>query len=84
MQYHIATDEALRQIEVPIDMTVKGNNVQLNIQFDLNKIYNAPKVDINTQPIMHSTGASDRATMNAVADNFSDAFMFVNTVTLGE
>jgi hypothetical protein len=79
MQYHIATDDALRQIEVPIDLTVEGNPIQLNLQFDLNKIYNAPKVDINTQPIMHS-GAGDRGIMNAVADNLSDAFIFVNNM----
>jgi len=84
MQYHIATDEALRKIELPIHLTVTGNPIQLNIQFDLNKIYNAPVVDINVQPIMHSTGASDKAILNAVADNYTDAFTFVNTVTLGE
>jgi hypothetical protein len=84
MQYHIATDDALRKVELPIHLTVEGNPVQLNLQFDLNKIYNAPVVDINTQPIMHSTAASDKAIMNAVADNYADAFMFTNTVTLGE
>lgn len=84
MQYHIATDEALRKIELPIHLTVTGNPIQLNLQFDLNKIYNSPVVDINVQPIMHSTGASDKAILNAVADNYTDAFTFVNTVTLGE
>lgn len=80
MQYHIATDDALRQIEVPIDMTVKGSDMLLNIQFDLNKIYNAPEIDINEKLIMHS-GANDRNIMNAVADNFNDAFTFVNALT---
>lgn len=84
MQYHIATDEALRKIELPIHLTVTGNPIQLNLQFDLNKIYNSPVVDINVQPIMHSTGANDKAILNAVADNYTDAFTFINTVTLGE
>lgn len=78
MQYHIATDAALREISLPIHLTIDGKDKKLNIAFNVNSLYNNPAVNIHTQPIMHSTSAADQPITTAVADNLQDAFTYVN------
>ncbi|MGI9191389.1 MAG: MbnP family protein [Chitinophagaceae bacterium] len=78
MEFHLGTDIALSSVEIPIDMTMRDGVKQLNIAFDLNKMYNNPTIDFNTQPIRHSTDANDATWIDQMKANTIDAFRFVN------
>lgn len=78
MEFHLGTDAALSAVEVPIDLTMREGVKKLNIAFDLNKMYNNPTIDFNTQPIRHSTDANDATWISQMKSNTDDAFRFVN------
>jgi hypothetical protein len=59
-------------------MTVYGSNKTLNLEFDLNSMYNAPVIDFNSGNIHHSTLFSDKSWINDMVINAQDAFKFVN------
>ena len=47
LQFHLGTDLAFSTINVPINMTVSGVDKTLNIEFDLNSMYDSPAIDFN-------------------------------------
>ncbi|MCC7029620.1 MAG: hypothetical protein IT257_04885 [Chitinophagaceae bacterium] len=78
LQYHLGTDLAYSTVSVPINMTVSGSSKTLNLEFDLNSMYNSPVIDFNTGAIHHSTLASDKAWINDMIINAQDAFKFIS------
>lgn len=78
MEFHLGTDAALPSVEIPIDLTMRDGVKRMTIGFDLNKMYNNPIINFNTQPIRHSTAANDAAWIAQMRANTDDAFTFVN------
>jgi hypothetical protein len=78
MEFHLGTDPALPTVEIPIDLTMRDGVKRMTIGFDLNKMYNNPTIDFNTQPIRHSTSATDATWITQMKDNTNDAFTFIN------
>lgn len=78
MEFHLGTDAALPTVEIPINLTMQEGIERMNIQFDLNKMYNNPTINFNTQPIRHSTAADDTAWISQMKANTDDAFRFLN------
>ena len=78
MEFHLGTDAALPSVEIPIDLTMRDGVKRMTIGFDLNKMYNNPTINFNTQPIRHSTAANDAAWIEQMRANTDDAFKFVN------
>lgn len=78
LEYHLGTDIAYSTITVPINMTIDGKEKNLNIEFDLNSMYDAPMIDFNAGNIHHSVLVSDKPWINAMVINAQDAFKFVS------
>lgn len=78
VQFHLGTDNALSTINIPIDLTVNGAARKMNIDFDLNKMYNSPLIDFNNGSIRQSTDIGDLQWINDMIINSQDAFTFVN------
>jgi hypothetical protein len=76
LQYHLGTDLAFSTINVPINMTIDGKAKNLNIEFDLNKMYDSPLIDFNNGNIRHSTLAADKPWISNMVINAQDAFTF--------
>ena len=76
LQFHLGTDLAFSTINVPINMTVSGVDKTLNIEFDLNSMYDSPAIDFNAGNIHHSTLVTDKPWINAMLINAQDAFKF--------
>jgi hypothetical protein len=78
IQYHLGTDNALSTVEIPITLNMDKTSKKLNIQFDLNKMYNSPAIDFNSGNIHHSTLASDSVWITQMIANTADAFSFLS------
>lgn len=78
LQYHLGTDLAYSTISVPINMEISGAAKTLNIEFDLNSMYDSPLIDFNSGNVHHSTLLSDKSWINAMVINAQDAFKFVS------
>lgn len=78
IQYHLGTDRGLASIEIPITLNMDNSTKKLNIQFDLNKMYNNPVIDFNTDNIIHSTLASDMPWIDQMTSNTNDVFSFLS------
>jgi hypothetical protein len=78
MEFHLGTDPALPNVEIPISLNMQEGVKRMNIGFDLNKMYNNPIIDFNTQAIRHSTSATDATWITQMKDNTNDAFTFIN------
>ncbi len=76
MQYHMGTNNALADIEIPINLTVDKATKKMSILFDLNKMYNSPVIDFNTKAIRHSTSSDDIPWIADMVANAADAFVF--------
>ena len=76
MQYHLGTDKALSFVQIPISLMISGANKTMNVGFNLNKMYNSPKLDFNTDSIRMSSSASDNKWIADMAANTNDAFYF--------
>jgi hypothetical protein len=50
---------------------------KMNIQFDLNNMYNSPVINFNTDNIIHSTDVADNAWIDQMTSNTVDAFTFI-------
>jgi hypothetical protein len=78
IQFHLGTDAALSTVQIPISLSVAGENKTMNIVFDLNKMYNSPMLDFNLGNIYMSDGASDSKWISDMVNNTNDAFSFKN------
>jgi hypothetical protein len=50
----------------------------MNILFDLNKMYDSPLINFNTDDIRMSTAAADSTWIRNMVDNTQNAFTFKN------
>ena len=73
---HLGTDSALADVTVPIDLKVEGYARNMDIIFDLNKMYNSPKIDFDTDNNRMSTRAEDAPWIVNMVQNTNDAFLF--------
>ncbi len=78
LQFHLGTDIALSKIQIPISLIVAGNNKTMNIIFDLNKMYDSPVINFNTDDIHMSTSAADSTWIRNMVTNTQNAFIFKN------
>jgi hypothetical protein len=78
IQYHLGTDRALSSIEIPITLNMDATAKTLNIQFDLNKMYNSPVINFNDGNIIHSTLAADQPWIDKMVSNTSDVFTYLS------
>lgn len=78
LEYHLGTDAALPTVEIPINLKMQEGVGRMNIQFDLNNMYNNPSIDFNTQAIRHSTSANDSIWITQMKANVDDAFKFIS------
>jgi hypothetical protein len=78
IQYHLGTDRALSTVEIPITLNMDKTSKKMNIQFDLNNMYNSPVINFNTDNIIHSTDVADNAWIDQMTSNTVDAFTFID------
>jgi len=73
--FHYGTDRALVPISLPLELHVDRNASVINLQFDLNKLYNNPNTIAFTGNNNHqSISTSDIPWINALRANFPNAF----------
>lgn len=77
ISHHLGLDQYLPQIEVALpNIEVKGEDKILNLNFNLNQVYQNPHtIDFNSDKIRHSTGA-DTTFARKMKENLGDAFSF--------
>jgi hypothetical protein len=76
--YHYGTDEAFATVELPISFHSTGNEVKLNLNFNLNTLYGSPNTIVFEGNNAHqSTGAGDIPWINNLKENFESAFTVV-------
>ncbi len=78
LQFHLGTDKGLSTMQIPIALTVEGNNRNMNIVFDLNKMYNSPAIEFNADNFHMSSVASDDPWIANMVANTNDVFSFKN------
>ncbi len=75
LSYHFATDRALTTITLPINLSVKGADKAVTVDFDLNKAYSAVNtITFNNNNLHHSDQASDATWLREISENFMKAF----------
>ncbi|HZG01733.1 MAG TPA: MbnP family protein [Chitinophagales bacterium] len=74
--YHLGTDAALAQIELPLNgLEVNGNGKTMRLKLDLNSLYSSPNmVDFNGNNNHMSTGVGDVNWIKSLRENFPSAF----------
>ncbi len=75
---HLGTDDALALITVPISLEVTGKDKTMNVVFNLNKMYDEPKLDFNADDFHMSDQASDAKWIGEMKANSGNAFSFKN------
>lgn len=78
--YHYGLDANLVTVDIPISsLTLDGNTKTLNLQFDLNSLYNSPNsIDFTNNSNRQSTESGDKVWLSQMKENFAKAFTFVN------
>lgn len=75
--YHYGGDHALVDIEIPINLEVKGENMTKSLVFDLHKAYTAATTITFTDNNNHqSLSASDADWLSDMSSNLSQSFHF--------
>jgi hypothetical protein len=73
--YHYGTDDAFTVVELPIAFHSTGNEVKLNLNFNLNALYGSPNtIAFDGNNAHQSTGAGDIPWINNMSENFQSAF----------
>ncbi|MDZ4751816.1 MAG: MbnP family protein [Flavobacteriales bacterium] len=73
--YHYGTDEAFVTVEKPISFHGSGNEVNLDLHFNLNALYADPNMVVFEGNNAHqSSGAGDIPWINDLKENFTQAF----------
>lgn len=73
--FHYGTDLSLVTVELPVNLTVRGNQKSIDIAFDLQSLYNSPNIiDFNVDNYHQSTFGSERSWIEAMKQNLSAAF----------
>lgn len=78
LQFHLGRDIALAKLQIPIALIVSGTTKKMNILFDLNKMYDSPLINFNTDDIRMSTAAADSTWIRNMVANTQNAFTFNN------
>jgi hypothetical protein len=75
IHFHYGTLKALVTVEMPIDLTIEGNQRSIDLAFNLNKVYRSPNVmNFNGENFHQSTGPGENGWLQLIKENFNGAF----------
>ncbi len=70
MEFHLGTDDLLREVQVMLHSELDATNNGINLNFDIAKLFT--NVELSTQYSCHTSDAPELA--HQVADNLNSAF----------
>lgn len=72
---HLGTQAAASDIDLPIGLTIDGEDKNAYVSFNINNFYNSPVIDFNDDNDRHSN-ASEGSWVTAMTANVSDVFVY--------
>ncbi len=73
--FHYGTAPALVTVAIPVNIELSGSTCSIDLQFDLNSVYNTPTpIDFNVDNYHQSASGSERDWIETMKQNLSTAF----------
>ncbi len=75
VRHHLGTDDALSEVEIPLNIEVQGNTSKIALHMDLNKVYANPvTINFNTDTDRQSLSIADALWISAMRSNLANTF----------